>query len=64
MPSITIDRQRLQRIAERKVKEENSNILVCPISGMTEQQSHELSRAMVEAILNRDYSKPFNFVEA
>jgi len=37
---------------------------ICPISGMTEQQSHEISNAMVKSIQNRDYSKPMVFVEA
>lgn len=36
----------------------------CPISSMTEQQSHDISNAMVKAIENRDHSKLMVFVKS
>lgn len=41
-----------------------NNEPVCQISGMTEQQSEEISRSMVDLIQSRDYTKPFVITEA
>lgn len=49
---------------QKQVKLENNGLPRRPISRMTEQQSHDISNAMVDAIENRDPTKPWVFIKA